>query len=806
MIPSSIIALADVSAAGFGILFDTAVKGSVLVAIAAIAAWMLRDRSAAARHAAWTAAVIGHLALPVLTLIAPEWRIPLLPAPGWLSAGAAAQLSSIADASNKPTAIVAAPGLSTVAPPTGSPVSVTGSSTPPAPESPRFAIDLELPPLAIVALLWLVGAFLVFARLVVGTLRVSRLAREGERVDDGAWLSLTQRIANRMSISRPLTLLRGDRLGIPVTWGVVYPAVLLPPDADNWPEERRRFVLVHEMAHVKRFDALTQLAAQITIAIFWFDPLLWVAAHRMRLEREHACDDYVLRDGTKPSLYAGELLEMVQSLGLPSHERAAPAFAALAMARRSEFEGRMLSILDPRLDRHTLGKRSALATAAVVALLVLPLAALRPFSSTRADGSAKRAVLTPIATTPSPVANVATPAATASAVKSTYSCDSVPLRGSNSTSTHIHVDDDENSRVLNYMATSASKCEEASLIGFASFSPDERQITSLPIGGIVSLRERTPTRDRAVIVTRAPGGSLSYAVTVNGRAGALDESTRGWMTALLPRALRESAIDVRPRVARIRAQGGVPAVLSMIRDLRSPAAKRAHYIALITSGLSERERETLVDQAVRDLASSESDLMAVLRRAGKSNRMANSITATSRSKLPATVDPRLLRQALTNITSDGDRVSLLSQYVQTDDPALLQLVLDGVEQITTSGDKRAVLELAVPRVLRSRDELLHKSFFRAVGSVVSSGDRRNVLLAALPYGHTHESITISALQQAAELSSDGDKTTVLVTAAHQHLLTSDAVMKAYLATAKTITSSGDMKTAMEAVLTTSNRD
>src|SRR5687768_5290340 len=68
----------------FGLLFDTALKGLVLIAAAGIAVYVLRKKSAAARHAAWTAAVVGHLALPVLTLLVPQWRIPLFPAPPWL--------------------------------------------------------------------------------------------------------------------------------------------------------------------------------------------------------------------------------------------------------------------------------------------------------------------------------------------------------------------------------------------------------------------------------------------------------------------------------------------------------------------------------------------------------------------------------------------------------------------------------------------------------------------------------------------------------------------------------------------------
>lgn len=391
-----------------GLLLDSALKGAVLIGAAAIAAYLLRARSAAARHAAWTAAVVGHLILPALTLVAPAWQLALLPTPPWSQAAPpaqATQLSNIAQqqgqtARNEPTSTGS---VSSTVTPTGSatiteigsaPDAQSGASVPtstftptPATRSSTAArergfnggLPFNITGLQLLAFLWILGALVVLLRLVFGTIKVGQLARDGSRVTDGAWLSLAQRTAARLGIDRPLTLLHGNRLGIPVTWGIVYPAVLLPPDADEWPESRRRFVLVHEMAHVKRFDALTQLAAQIAVAIFWFDPLIWLAAHRLRVEREHACDDYVLRDGTTPSLYAGELLDMVRSLGTPAHERAAPAFAALAMARRSEFEGRMLAILDPKLDRHTLDRRSTLLTGALVLLLVLPLAALRRF-------------------------------------------------------------------------------------------------------------------------------------------------------------------------------------------------------------------------------------------------------------------------------------------------------------------------------------------------------------------------------------------------------------------------------------------
>jgi hypothetical protein len=210
--------------------------------------------------------------------------------------------------------------------------------------------------------------------MVLGLLGTAMLARRSETVDDPEWIALTNRLARQLGITRPVTLLQSPRQGIPMTWGVFYPVILLPADADLWTSERRSIVLLHELAHVRRFDALTQTVAQLATALFWINPLVWVASRQMRTERERACDDFVLSAGMRPSAYASDLLEIVQTMG----SEPGMAYAALAMARRSEFEGRLLAILDPTARRDGVSGFTKATTAVLALILLIPLAGMRP--------------------------------------------------------------------------------------------------------------------------------------------------------------------------------------------------------------------------------------------------------------------------------------------------------------------------------------------------------------------------------------------------------------------------------------------
>jgi len=157
-----------------------------------------------------------------------------------------------------------------------------------------------------------------------------------------------------------------------MTWGVWNPKILLPSAAAQWSEERRRLVLAHELAHVKRSDGALQIFVQIVCSVYWFNPLVWNAARRVRIERERACDDRVLSLGAVASDYADHLVQVVRGL----RAQRALSFASVSMAAPSQLESRLISILDAGARRRTLSKTGTALLCTVAALLTITIGAI----------------------------------------------------------------------------------------------------------------------------------------------------------------------------------------------------------------------------------------------------------------------------------------------------------------------------------------------------------------------------------------------------------------------------------------------
>jgi HEAT repeat protein/beta-lactamase regulating signal transducer with metallopeptidase domain len=228
--------------------------------------------------------------------------------------------------------------------------------------------------------IWLLGAAAILGRIAVGLIAVRFVSRRTQLITDADWLPMAMDLAEEMGVSSRLRFLRSGRASMPVATGLFRPSVIMPADADTWSENRLRVVLLHELAHVRRRDCLTHVLAQASCAFYWFNPLAWLAVKRARAERERACDDLVLACGTRGSEYADLLLEMARVLR-GDRFPALLGGASLAMAHRSQLEGRLMAILDPRVPRSGLTRTRAAAVVAVALCTVAPLAALQPWTS-----------------------------------------------------------------------------------------------------------------------------------------------------------------------------------------------------------------------------------------------------------------------------------------------------------------------------------------------------------------------------------------------------------------------------------------
>ncbi len=275
---------------------------TILLATAWGATAVFRNQSAALRHTIWICAIAASLLLAPLRWSAPQHVV------------------------SQTLPEVLTPTLSITAARTESPLS--------------FA--------SIAVAVWAIGAVLVAFPLLASWMELRRIVR-GAREVTSTW---------------PVPILTSSRVSGPLVSGFVSPVIVLPEDASSWTASRRRAVLAHEIAHVRRRDPITLALGHLATIVYWFHPLCWLAAGRLRAESERACDDAALRIGLLPSDYAGHLLDLA---------RAFNPQPAISMASTSHLESRVKSILDPFVKRSSAARRNWLAAVLVTAALMAPL-------------------------------------------------------------------------------------------------------------------------------------------------------------------------------------------------------------------------------------------------------------------------------------------------------------------------------------------------------------------------------------------------------------------------------------------------
>ena len=213
-------------------------------------------------------------------------------------------------------------------------------------------------------------------RWVRSWLATRRLLRAALPVVEPEWLRLLTTIRQGLRLRRRVSLVATGATVVPLTAGWLRPVIVLPRECDGWEPSAREAVLVHELHHVAGWDALWQMVARAACALYWYHPLVWWAARRMRVEREIACDDAVLVWGQRPSRYASLLVETAASLRL----RPSLPGAAVAMASPSVMEERVRLILQPERSRGPLSRPAARRMLVAGVLLVFAAALLNPFA------------------------------------------------------------------------------------------------------------------------------------------------------------------------------------------------------------------------------------------------------------------------------------------------------------------------------------------------------------------------------------------------------------------------------------------
>jgi beta-lactamase regulating signal transducer with metallopeptidase domain/DUF4097 and DUF4098 domain-containing protein YvlB len=358
-----------------------------------------RGLSPSVRHLILYTALVSGALLPFAMLISPNWNVPLLPRafsntlsaasePGHATdPGLAADPGSAAGSPRSNALSISIPFVAGGAAAATAVRNATPIKAPPAQSSARAA-DVVTPwsaatraglgVLPLLPLFWAIGFAAVIAWLIVGHIGLRRIAARSWPLDSEDWNRILEEERTHAGVSKPVILGSSPAISTPLTFGVRAPVILLPEDALEWPEAHGRIVLRHELAHVARGDALTQLAAGLVCAAYWFHPLAWVTERRLRAECERACDDNVVSLGTPAAEYAAHLLEVARS----ARAFGAAGFLSVAMARPSQLEGRLLAVLSESRRRVRLSRRARPAAAVLSGLVLLPLAAFRAVPST----------------------------------------------------------------------------------------------------------------------------------------------------------------------------------------------------------------------------------------------------------------------------------------------------------------------------------------------------------------------------------------------------------------------------------------
>jgi beta-lactamase regulating signal transducer with metallopeptidase domain len=560
----------------------------------------------------------------------------------------------------------------------------------------------------------------------------------------------------------PVRALISSDIVSPMAAGLYRPAILLPERLiGELDDDQLDQIRVHETAHLMRRDDIALLIQRTVEALFALHPVVRWITRRIDLEREIACDDFVVEQTGQARPYASCLTRVVEIAG----GGRSSIVAAAATEERSHLARRIEMLLDK--TRHT-GTRLLkiplllmVAALLVMACVVVRTPGVIAFAAAERDSYFDQAPSPPEAPeAPEPPAPPSPPAAPAAPQS-----------------------DSQSHRTITSRWNDGLHFREIRVRGDIHFTDDETDVKSMSVDGFFSYEESYGFSSRRFQVTADSSGQITRRYLVDGREKALDADGKAWLRVAIPDWVRDSGIDAPERVRRILKQGGATGVLAEIAKIHSDGTKKIYIRELVPIGnLSTDQFQSLL-RVVRGMGS-DGDKASVL------DFLA-----------PYTLKDSLrdyMFEALATVHSDGEKRRVLTRFILTDvSRGTLNLAARAATDISSDGEKAAVLvDLAAH--LRGNSDLSHP-FFRAAESIHSDGERARVLMAVIASAGEQRDMLVEAVRVAGTISSDGEKARVLVHA-DGYWKDEDNLRRVYFESARSVHSDGEKARVLTALV------
>lgn len=731
------------------------INAGISGAVVSVAVWLAlsiaprRALNAATRYAVWWTTLLVVVALPVFYL---PHRVEPVAAPQ-ASAPVATQAVTTIDMEVPPVSIDA-PVPSRV---------------------PRFPLEVTAGawPIRIFAV-WGIATLFLLLRLCASYMLLERRKRRARPAENlRAW---------------PVRVLISSDIASPMAAGLFRPAILLPERLlSELNDDELNQIGVHETAHLIRRDDVALLLQRMIEALFALHPVVRWITRRIDLEREIACDDFVVAQTGRARPYASCLTRVVEIAGGVRSS----IVAAAATEERSHLARRIEMLLDKTRHKgiHLLKTRLFLMVAAVIAVAFIAVRTpvIIAIAAAEQDSFYDQAPVPPEPPSPPEASVPPEPALTPAAPRPPAPAEPPlapeppaapePPEPPQSSSFESH-----SSRTINWHSNNGLHSWDIHVLGDIQFNDDESDVKALSAGGLFTYEESYGFSSRRYRVAADSSGQLTRRYLVDGQEKPLDADGKAWLRGSLADFLRESGVDVSERVRRILKQGGTTAVLAEIAKIHSDGAKKLYVRELVPIGNLNADQFQ--------------SLLRIVRGMGSDGEKASLLVFLA----PETLKDGLRDytfEAVKTLNSDGEKRRVLTQFILQDSSrGTLALVARAAASINSDGEKAAVLVDLAEHLLGNSD--LSHPFFRAAESINSDGERARVLMAVMGAAGEQHDTFVEALRVAKAINSDGEKARVLMHA-EGYWKDDDMVRRVYFETTRSVNSDGEKARVLTAI-------